>query len=222
MQGVLEILAVPYTHSGRARLGDRHGQADVAPRVHFARHPRGARQGRRAPLACGRRSDAASLCGEADRPGLERRRHIVRRGRQSRRGRAAEAVFGEKVLVEKFVPGRELTVAVMDDKAVTVTELRPPHALLRLRSQVHRRHHRASGACADSGRGLRASQAMGADGASGIGLQRPDARRPALGRFEARHVRPGCARAQHPARHDAAVAGARAGEVGGASRGPSS
>ena len=29
------------------------------------------------------------------------------------------------MLVEKFVPGRELTVAVMGDKAVAVTELRP-------------------------------------------------------------------------------------------------
>jgi D-alanine-D-alanine ligase len=38
---------------------------------------------------------------------------------------AAEAEFGEKVLIEKFVPGRELTVAVMGDNAVAVTELRP-------------------------------------------------------------------------------------------------
>ena len=38
---------------------------------------------------------------------------------------AAEASFGEKMLIEKFVPGRELTVAVMDDRPVAVTELRP-------------------------------------------------------------------------------------------------
>ena len=37
----------------------------------------------------------------------------------------AEAAFGEEVLIEKFVPGRELTVAIMGDKAVAVTELRP-------------------------------------------------------------------------------------------------
>ena len=32
---------------------------------------------------------------------------------------------GQKLLVEKFIPGRELTVAVMGDKALGVTELQP-------------------------------------------------------------------------------------------------
>jgi D-alanine-D-alanine ligase len=51
--------------------------------------------------------------------------YIVREGDNLAAVEAAEAAFGEKVLVEKFVPGRELTVAVMGDKAVAVTELRP-------------------------------------------------------------------------------------------------
>src|SRR5258708_34589210 len=51
--------------------------------------------------------------------------HIVREGDNLSVVEAAEAQFGERVLVEKFVPGRELTVAIMDDKAVAVTELRP-------------------------------------------------------------------------------------------------
>src|SRR5260221_3979374 len=51
--------------------------------------------------------------------------HIVREGDNLAAVEAAEAQYGEKVLVEKFVPGRELTVAVMGDKAVAVTELRP-------------------------------------------------------------------------------------------------
>ncbi|MGE4218409.1 MAG: D-alanine--D-alanine ligase [Alphaproteobacteria bacterium] len=33
--------------------------------------------------------------------------------------------FGEEVLVETYIPGREITVAVMDDRALGVTELRP-------------------------------------------------------------------------------------------------
>jgi D-alanine-D-alanine ligase len=33
--------------------------------------------------------------------------------------------FGDQVLVERFIPGRELTVAVMGDRALGVTELRP-------------------------------------------------------------------------------------------------
>src|SRR2546430_17674318 len=51
--------------------------------------------------------------------------HIVREGDNLAAVEVAEAAFGEKVLVEQFVPGRELTVAVMDDRAVAVTELRP-------------------------------------------------------------------------------------------------
>src|SRR5205807_1476267 len=51
--------------------------------------------------------------------------HIVREGDNLAEVEVAEAAFGEKVLVEQFVPGRELTVAVMDDRAVAVTELRP-------------------------------------------------------------------------------------------------
>lgn len=33
--------------------------------------------------------------------------------------------YGEMVLVEKYIPGRELTVGVMGDRALAVTELRP-------------------------------------------------------------------------------------------------
>lgn len=36
--------------------------------------------------------------------------------------------YDEEVLIERFVPGRELTVAVMDDKALTVTEIVPKTA----------------------------------------------------------------------------------------------
>jgi D-alanine-D-alanine ligase len=37
----------------------------------------------------------------------------------------AEWGFGDAVLVEKYIPGRELTVAVLGDKALGVTELQP-------------------------------------------------------------------------------------------------
>ena len=50
---------------------------------------------------------------------------IVREGDNLSAVEVAEAAFGEEVLIEKFVPGRELTVAIMGDKAVAVTELRP-------------------------------------------------------------------------------------------------
>ncbi|MFV3074132.1 D-alanine--D-alanine ligase [Niveispirillum fermenti] len=37
-------------------------------------------------------------------------------------------VYGRRVLVEKFVPGRELTVGVVGDRALTVTEIVPAQA----------------------------------------------------------------------------------------------
>lgn len=33
--------------------------------------------------------------------------------------------FGEEILVERYIPGRELTVGIMDGRAMAVTELRP-------------------------------------------------------------------------------------------------
>ncbi len=125
IQGVLEIMKVPYTHSGvlasaiamdkpmsrhvftsigiRVALGkvvERHSlaQGDPMPRPYVVK-----------PI------DQGSSVGV----------HIVREGDNLGAVEVAEAQFGEKVLVEKFVPGRELTVAVMGDKAIAVTELRP-------------------------------------------------------------------------------------------------
>jgi D-alanine-D-alanine ligase len=51
--------------------------------------------------------------------------HIVREGDNLAVVEVAEAAFGERVLIEQFIPGRELTVAVMGDQPVAVTELRP-------------------------------------------------------------------------------------------------
>ena len=50
--------------------------------------------------------------------------HIVREGDNLAAVELSEAKFGDRVLVEHFVPGRELTVAVMGDKPLAVTELR--------------------------------------------------------------------------------------------------
>jgi D-alanine-D-alanine ligase len=36
--------------------------------------------------------------------------------------------YGDEVLIERFIPGRELTVAVMGDRALTVTEIVPKTA----------------------------------------------------------------------------------------------
>ena len=45
---------------------------------------------------------------------------------------------------ERFIPGRELTVAVMGDRALAVTELTPDSGFYDYDGQIHRRRDRAS------------------------------------------------------------------------------
>jgi D-alanine-D-alanine ligase len=125
IQGVLEILAVPYTHSGvlaSAIAMDkpmaRHVFTSLGIRVATGKVVE------RRSLAAGDPMPRPYVVKPIDQ-GSSVGVHIVREGDNLAAVEAAEAAFGERVLIEKFVPGRELTVAVMADKAVAVTELRP-------------------------------------------------------------------------------------------------
>jgi D-alanine-D-alanine ligase len=125
IQGVLEILAVPYTHSGvlaSALAMDkpmaRHVFTSLGIRVALGKVVE------RRSLALGDPMPRPYVVKPIDQ-GSSVGVHIVREGDNLAAVEAAEAQFGERVLVEKFVPGRELTVAIMGDKAIAVTELRP-------------------------------------------------------------------------------------------------
>src|SRR5690606_737254 len=52
--------------------------------------------------------------------------HIIREG-SSRGFTPSECDFGEQVLVEPYIPGRELAIAVLDGEPLGVIELRPKH-----------------------------------------------------------------------------------------------
>ncbi|HEY6984374.1 D-alanine--D-alanine ligase [Reyranella sp.] len=125
IQGVLEILAVPYTHSGVLASAlamdkpmSRHVFTSVGIRVADGKVVE------RRSLASGDPMPRPYVVKPIDQ-GSSVGVHIVREGDNLAAVEAAEAAFGERVLVERFVPGRELTVAVMGDKAIAVTELRP-------------------------------------------------------------------------------------------------
>ena len=70
---------------------------------------------------------AAALRREAGQRGLLRRRdHRARGPHPSAPGTASRGLaLRRQVLVEKYIPGRELTCAVMGDKALGVIEIRP-------------------------------------------------------------------------------------------------
>jgi len=128
IQGVLDWLGIPYTHSGvraSALAMDK-----VAAKAIFAAAG--------LPVAGGRVVDVASLehadpiplpyvvkpVNEGSSVGVE----IFRTGDNRRATVAAGWSFGPIALVEEYIPGRELSVAVMGERALGVVEITPKTA----------------------------------------------------------------------------------------------
>ncbi len=125
VQGVLEILAIPYTHSGvlaSALAMDKPRARQVFTQIGL-RCADGMVVERRALLA-GDPMPRPYVVKPVDQ-GSSIGVHIVGPGDNLAAVEAAEAKFGDRVLVERYVPGRELTVAVLGDRPIAVTELRP-------------------------------------------------------------------------------------------------
>jgi D-alanine-D-alanine ligase len=131
VQGLLELLAIPYTHSGVLASA-------------LAMHKEHAKTMMRAagvPVADGRvvtRAEAAKAhvlprpyvlkpVSEGSSVGV----FIVRADHEHPPQQLNDPgwAFGEELLAERFVPGRELTCAVMGDRALGVTEIVPADAL---------------------------------------------------------------------------------------------
>jgi D-alanine-D-alanine ligase len=128
IQGVLDWLNIPYTHSG-VRASALAMNKDASRAVFAAAG---------LPIAHGRvigieefvAADPWPLpyvikpLNEGSSVGVS----ILREGDNRRAEIARSWSFGAKALVEEFVPGRELTVGVMGEKALTVTEISSKHA----------------------------------------------------------------------------------------------
>jgi D-alanine-D-alanine ligase len=127
IQGVLDWLDIPYTHSGVRASALAMDKA--ASRAVFAAAG--------LPVAPGRVIDIAELddadpwplpyvvkpLNEGSSVGVE----ILRRGENRRHEIARDWRFGPQALVEEFIPGRELTVGVLGDRALTVTDIAAAH-----------------------------------------------------------------------------------------------
>ncbi len=149
IQSLLEALRIPYSHSGplasavamdkpTAKLVFAAAHLPLAPSVVMTR----------AELAYGepmKRPFVVKPINEGSSVGVR----IVRCGDNLPPLGSGNWPFGSQVLVERYIPGRELTVAVMGDRALGVTEIRPRRRLLRLRSQIRAGRQRASDAGAD-------------------------------------------------------------------------
>ena len=123
IQGLLDIMAVPYTHSGMlaSALAMNKQQAKTIFAAHGIPCP-GGQVLKCAQLSGGDMPDPPYVVkpvNEGSSIGV----HIIRAG--DNRALLEDWPYGCDALVEPYIPGRELTVAVMDDRALGVTELRP-------------------------------------------------------------------------------------------------
>ena len=127
IQGVLDWLGIPYTHSGvraSALAMDK-----VAAKAIFAAAGLPVATGRVVDIAALEHADPMPLpyvvkpVNEGSSVGVE----ILRSGDNRRATVAASWNFGNVALVEEYIPGRELTVAVMGDRALAVTEITSEH-----------------------------------------------------------------------------------------------
>jgi D-alanine-D-alanine ligase len=125
VQGILEILAIPYSHSGvlASALAIQKDMANavmraagipvpegmVVPRSQFAAGHPTTRPYVIKPLAEGSSVGVYIVTEQHDHPPQE----LTRDG----------WTYGEQLLVERYIPGKELTCAVMGDKALDVIEI---------------------------------------------------------------------------------------------------
>ena len=127
IQGLLEVMRIPYTHSGvlasaiamhkeYAKSAFRAAGLPVATSIIAPRMEASERHLMEPPYVVKPVSEGSSV-------GV----YIIRPGDNRPPGElgSAEWSLGEDVMIEKYVPGRELTATVMGDNALAVTEIVP-------------------------------------------------------------------------------------------------
>lgn len=124
IQGLLEMMDIPYSHSGV--LGSALAMNKVVARkicqIHGIRIPEG--EVANFSDVCAGRVMAPPFVikpiGEGSSLGV----HIIL-DEKTPLPRSEEWVFEDDVLVERYIPGREIQVAVLDGKAIGAIEIRP-------------------------------------------------------------------------------------------------
>jgi D-alanine-D-alanine ligase len=125
IQGVLDILGIPYTHSGLLASALAMNKP-MAKRL-FAAAGIPCAEGmvvRRGAMLAGDpmpRPYVVKPVAEGSSVGVR----LLLEGDNKPPFEADAWPYGEEVLVERYIPGRELTVSVMGERALAVTELRP-------------------------------------------------------------------------------------------------
>ncbi|MFQ6017890.1 MAG: D-alanine--D-alanine ligase [Kiloniellaceae bacterium] len=125
IQGLLELLGIPYTHSGvmASALAMNKQMAKGIVAAAGVISPEGIVV-RREALLEGKVMERPYVV-KPVREGSSVGVRIVKEGDNAPPIDDAAWAFGDEVLVERYIAGRELTVAVMGDRALAVTEIRP-------------------------------------------------------------------------------------------------
>jgi len=127
IQGILEWLELPYTHSGVRASALAMDKA--AAKAAFAAAGLPVAKGRVVPVAALEAEDPLPLpyvvkpLNEGSSVGV----HILREGCNARAEIARTWRHGAAAIVEEYVPGRELTVGVMGDTPLAVTDITALH-----------------------------------------------------------------------------------------------
>jgi len=127
VQGLLEVTGLPYTHSGvlasalamhkeRSKAVFRAAGLPVVPSIVVDRHAASKSHQMEPPYVVKPVNEGSSV-------GV----YIIRKGDNRPPGAlgADTWTLGDDVMVEEYVPGRELTAAVMGDRPLAVTEIVP-------------------------------------------------------------------------------------------------
>jgi len=123
MQGVLDWLGIPYTHSGVRASAVAMDKA--AAKAVFAHAGLPVAPGQVLPIAALAESDplprpyVIKPLNEGSSVGVA----IIRDGDNRRADIVRAWTYGPTAMVEAFIPGRELTVGVLGDRALAVTEI---------------------------------------------------------------------------------------------------
>ncbi len=125
VQGLLEMMGIPYTHSGvlTSSLAMDKQRTKLVLKSAGVPSPEGRVMSRHE--AAGGHVMAPPYVIKPNAQGSSVGVHIIRQGdnRPPAELGSDKWALGDEVLVEKFIPGRELTVAVMGDRPLCVTEI---------------------------------------------------------------------------------------------------
>ncbi len=137
IQSVLEILEIPYTHSGveASAVGMNKPLAKVIAANVGVPSPVGTLASKADVLAekVMKRPYVVKPLNEGSSVGVR----IILEGENQKPLDESSWTFGNEVLVEKFIPGREIHVTVLDGKAQGVTEIKFPGRFFDYEAKYH-------------------------------------------------------------------------------------